>query len=109
MRWNDESIVPKVESAGWDNPSRITSVERPEWQVESACRSVPNPEIFFPSPGDTEALRAAKAMCGECPVIQECLEYALGNNERYGIWGGKSTRERLLMLRAKRMLEAGEA
>ena len=109
MRWSEEPIVPKVESAGWDNPSRITSVERPEWQVESACRSIPNPEIFFPSPGDTEALRAAKAMCSECPVIQECLEYALGNNERYGIWGGKSTRERLLMLRAKRMLEAGEA
>lgn len=109
MRWSDDSHLPKAESAGWDNPERILAVERPEWQVDSLCRTAPDAAIFFPSPGDTEALRAAKAMCSECPVVQDCLEYALGNNERYGIWGGKSTRERLLMLRAKRMLEAGEA
>jgi len=109
MRWSDDSYTQKAESAGWDNPERILAVERPEWQSDGACRTAPDAAIFFPSPGDTEALRAAKAMCGGCPVVQECLEYALGNNERYGIWGGKSTRERLLMLRAKRMLEAGEA
>lgn len=104
-----EDFPQRVESAGWDNPDKILGVERPVWQSQGSCRSASDPAIFFPSPGDTEALRAAKAMCGECPVVQECLEYALGNNERYGIWGGKSTRERLLMLRAKRMLEAGEA
>ena len=109
MRWRDDSYTQKAESAGWDNPEKILAVERPDWQLDGACRTAPDAAIFFPSPGDTEALRAAKAMCGGCPVVQECLEYALGNNERYGIWGGKSTRERLLMLRAKRMLEAGEA
>ena len=109
MRWSDDSYTQKAESAGWDNPERILAVERPDWQLGGACRTTADAAIFFPSPGDTEALRAAKAMCGGCPVVQECLEYALGNNERYGIWGGKSTRERLLMLRAKRMLEAGEA
>jgi len=109
MRWSDDSYTQKAESAGWDNPEKILAVERPDWQLDGACRTAPDAAIFFPSPGDTEALRAAKAMCGGCPVVQECLEYALGNNERYGIWGGKSTRERLLMLRAKRMLEAGEA
>ncbi|MBD04074.1 MAG: hypothetical protein CME24_06990 [Gemmatimonadetes bacterium] len=109
MRWSDDSYTQKAESAGWDNPEKILAVERPDWQLDGACRIAPDAAIFFPSPGDTEALRAAKAMCGGCPVVQECLEYALGNNERYGIWGGKSTRERLLMLRAKRMLEAGEA
>ena len=109
MRWSDDSYTQKAESAGWDNPERILAVERPAWQSDGACRTAPDATIFFPSPGDTEALRAAKAMCGGGPVVQECLEYALNNNERYGIWGGKSTRERLLMLRAKRMLEAGEA
>jgi hypothetical protein len=104
-----EEFPLKAESAGWDEPDKILGVERPIWQSDSACRDIPDPAIFFPSPGDTESLRAAKAMCGGCPVVQECLEYALGNNERYGIWGGKSTRERLLMLRAKRMLEVGEA
>ena len=99
----------RAESSGWDNTDHVIAIERPEWQVNAACRGVEDPAIFFPSPGDTEALREAKRICGECPVIVPCLEYALGNNERYGIWGGKSTRERLLILRAKRMLEAGEA
>ena len=87
----------------------MLAVERPEWQAKSLCRGSDTPEIFFPSPGDTEALKAAKSTCGKCPVIQDCLLYALENNERYGIWGGKSTRERLLILRAKRMIEKGEA
>jgi hypothetical protein len=101
--------MPRAESAGWDNPERILAIERPGWQTDSLCRGSDTPEIFFPSPGDTEALKAAKATCGQCPVVQQCLVYALDNNERYGIWGGKSTRERLLILRAKRMIEKGEA
>jgi len=106
----DGSVPPqRAESSGWDNPEGILAIERPGWQAESACRFVEDPAIFYPSPGDTEALWAAKATCSNCLVLDKCLEYALGNNERYGIWGGKSTRERLLILRAKRMLEAGEA
>jgi len=84
-------------------------VERPEWQKEGACAGVEDPSIFFPSPGDTQSLRAAKEICTQCPVVLQCLEYAFNNKERYGIWGGKSTRERLLIMRAKRMLEEGEA
>jgi len=109
VSWNGDQYSQKAESSGWDNPEGLLAVERPDWQKHGSCREAPDAAIFFPSPGDTESLRSAKTMCGQCPVIQECLEYALGNNERYGIWGGKSTRERLLMLRAKRMLEAGEA
>lgn len=109
MGWNGDQHSQKAESSGWDNPEGLLAVERPEWQKQGACREAPDAGIFFPSPGDTESLRSAKKMCGECPVVQQCLEYALSNNERYGIWGGKSTRERLLMLRAKRMLESGEA
>jgi len=104
-------IVPNygVERNGWDEGDSLHDLTRPNYQKDAACREIPNPEIFFPSAGDTESLKAAKALCNICPVISNCLEYALGNNERYGIWGGKSTRERLLILRAKRMLEAGEA
>tara|TARA_Y100001949_G_scaffold176503_1_gene189929 strand:- start:2011 stop:2340 length:330 start_codon:yes stop_codon:yes gene_type:complete len=105
----EEIPIPKAESAGWISDDRIIAIERPEWQRQGLCKEAENSAIFFPSPGDTEALRAAKAMCGRCPVVVECLKYALENNERYGIWGGKSTRERLLILRAKRMLEKGEA
>jgi hypothetical protein len=109
VSYGDEVPTPRAESAGWDNPERVLAVERPEWQIKSLCKGSDTPEIFFPSPGDTEALKAAKATCGQCPVIQDCLKYALDNNERSGIWGGKSTRERLLILRAKRMIEKGEA
>jgi hypothetical protein len=106
----DESgLFQQAESSGWDNDDHVIAIERPEWQEDSACKGVEDPSIFFPSPGDTEALRAAKGICAGCPVLFPCLEYALANNERYGIWGGKSTRERLLILRAKRMLEEGEA
>ena len=109
MAWGDDYSMPRVESAGWDNSDRILAIERPQYQKDASCRTCDDASIFFPSPGDTESLKAAKAMCSTCPVIDACLKYALENNERYGIWGGKSTRERLLILRAKRILESGEA
>ena len=109
MVWGSNISTPRVERNSWEETETFFGVERPQYQEGAACKGIDNPEIFFPSPGDTEALKAAKALCADCPVVQDCLEYALNNNERYGIWGGKSTRERLLILRAKRMLEAGEA
>ena len=108
MAWGNNS-APRVERGGWDEGDPLMNLKRPEYQKDAACADIPNPEIFFPSPGDTDSLRAAKDMCSRCLVVQECLVYALNNNERYGIWGGKSTRERLMILRAKRMLEDGEA
>ena len=108
MAWGNNS-APRVERGGWDEGAPLINLKRPEYQKDAACADIPNPEIFFPSPGDTDSLRAAKDMCSRCLVVQECLVYALNNNERYGIWGGKSTRERLMILRAKRMLEDGEA
>jgi WhiB family transcriptional regulator, redox-sensing transcriptional regulator len=49
-------------------------------------------EAFFPEKGGST--REAKRVCTTCPVRAECLEYALGNDERFGIWGGLSERER---------------
>ena len=69
------------------------------WQVKAACRG-PQAAVFFPPPqferkaDRLERERRAKAICGECPARQECLEYALANDERFGIWGGLSERER---------------
>jgi WhiB family redox-sensing transcriptional regulator len=64
---------------------------RPDWQENALC-SQTDPEAFFPDKG--ESTREAKAICSRCDVRQECLEYALGRSERYGIWGGTSERER---------------
>ena len=54
-----------------------------------------DPEAWFPEGGSTSSHRnSAVIMCKACPVQQLCLQYALINNEQYGIWGGVNTRER---------------
>lgn len=61
------------------------------WQERALCAQT-DPEAFFPEKGGST--REAKAVCGSCEVRAECLEYALENDERFGIWGGMSERER---------------
>ena len=61
------------------------------WQSEALC-SQTDPEAFFPEKGGST--RDAKRICSTCDVRGECLEYALQNDERFGIWGGLSERER---------------
>lgn len=61
------------------------------WQVDALCAQT-DPEAFFPEKGGST--RDAKKVCSACHVKQECLDYALANDERFGIWGGLSERER---------------
>lgn len=61
------------------------------WQVDALCAQT-DPEAFFPEKGGST--RDAKKVCAACTVKQECLDYALSNDERFGIWGGLSERER---------------
>lgn len=61
------------------------------WQDRSLC-SQTDPDAFFPEKGGST--REAKRVCRSCEVRAECLEYALENDERFGIWGGLSERER---------------
>jgi WhiB family redox-sensing transcriptional regulator len=61
------------------------------WQEEALCAQT-EPEAFFPEKGGST--REAKRVCGRCDVRGECLEYALAHDERFGIWGGLSERER---------------
>lgn len=71
-----------------------------QWQRKSLCAQT-DPEAFFPEKGGST--RDAKRICQRCPVIGDCLNAALANDERFGIWGGLSERERR---RLKRNLEA---
>ena len=57
---------------------------------EVPCQS--DPSAFFPEHG--VSYYVAKQLCRLCPVKLECLEYALGANETYGVWGGLSPDER---------------
>lgn len=70
--------------------------QRPEWHQNAACRGV-SPELMYPGRG--ESIRPAKAVCADCPVQQECLDWALTNNEKNGVWGNASERERRRMRR----------
>lgn len=65
--------------------------EPPEWQERALCAQT-DPEAFFPEKGGST--REAKRICLGCEVRAECLEYALAHDERFGIWGGLSERER---------------
>jgi WhiB family redox-sensing transcriptional regulator len=61
------------------------------WQERALCAQT-DPEAFFPEKGGST--REAKKVCSGCDVRAECLDYALENDERFGIWGGLSERER---------------
>jgi WhiB family transcriptional regulator, redox-sensing transcriptional regulator len=61
------------------------------WAAEARCLQA-EPDTFFPEKGGST--REAKRICASCDVRDECLEYALANDERFGIWGGLSERER---------------
>ena len=61
------------------------------WQERALCAQT-DPEAIFPEKGGST--REAKKVCLSCDVRGECLDYALANDERFGIWGGLSERER---------------
>lgn len=61
------------------------------WQDYANCRGA-DADLFFPERG--ASTRRAKAICGACEVRVQCLEYAIVNGEKFGIWGGMSERER---------------
>ena len=62
-----------------------------QWQERALCAQT-DPEAFFPEKGGST--REAKRICLGCEVRDVCLEYALAHDERFGIWGGLSERER---------------
>ena len=71
------------------------------WQELSNCLGV-DPDLFFPERG--ASTREAKEVCRGCVVREDCLEFALANGEKFGIWGGMSERERR-RIRRQRSLE----
>lgn len=61
------------------------------WWDDALCAQT-DPEAFNPKKGGSS--RTAKRICGMCDVREQCLQYALDNNMRGGIWGGMTDRER---------------
>ncbi len=78
-------------------PVRVQDQEHQEQRVQDPWKQFANclgvdPDLFFPERG--ASTKEAKRVCGACVVREECLEYALANGEKFGIWGGMSERER---------------
>jgi WhiB family redox-sensing transcriptional regulator len=66
----------------------------PEWMLLARCKET-DPEVFFPERGDsTLDTQLAKRICFKCEVRVECLQYAVDNQERHGIWGGLDEKSR---------------
>lgn len=61
------------------------------WEERARCLGS-DTEMFFAQSAVEE--RAAKKVCSRCPVAQECLEYALTNDLRFGVWGGLNRNQR---------------
>jgi WhiB family redox-sensing transcriptional regulator len=86
----------------------LLSGDGKHWQERANCLGV-DPDLFFPERG--ASTKEAKGVCGGCEVRLDCLEYALSNGEKFGIWGGLSERERRRLRRqralARRRAAAG--
>ena len=88
----DSSALPAAEQLPDSSP--VIAMTEEGWRVEALCAET-DPEAFFPEKGGST--REAKRVCTGCAVRAECLEFALTNDERFGIWGGLSERERRLL------------
>ena len=81
-------VIPNM---SFDTGLALVPDEELMWQERALCAQT-DPEAFFPEKGGST--REAKKVCLTCEVRSECLEYALAHDERFGIWGGLSERER---------------
>jgi WhiB family redox-sensing transcriptional regulator len=84
MQGNDDEILDEIEAL----------FQRPAWQAQAACKGMT--DLFFPEPGQgfsgEPQTAEAKQICATCPVLAECSDAAV--NERHGVWGGQTERER---------------
>jgi len=81
-----------------------------EWWQSAACVDE-DPELFFPVGSAGPAAQAqqalAKEVCHRCPVINQCLAYALDSGVTHGVWGGTDEEERRALRRRERRQASG--
>lgn len=69
------------------------------WHAQALCKGAT--DVFFPDRGKNNDIRYAKRICSKCPVQQDCMNYAIKNNIKHGIWGGLAYKERLKVKKSK--------
>jgi WhiB family redox-sensing transcriptional regulator len=67
------------------------------WTAQALCAQVDS-DMFFPEKGGSP--KDAQKVCHDCDVKTECLQYALDNDERFGVWGELTERQRRRLKRA---------
>ncbi|AXG80822.1 WhiB family transcriptional regulator [Streptomyces paludis] len=81
-----------------DAPSTgLRGIGDTSWHTRGTCHGMDVEDadaVFFPLPRDHEAIAEAKELCGWCPVRRDCLDFALENVLKEGIWGGLTEAER---------------
>ncbi|MFF7655841.1 WhiB family transcriptional regulator [Streptomyces sp. NPDC007983] len=81
-----------------------------DWWQSAACVDE-DPELFFPVGAAGPAAQAqqaqAKEVCHRCPVIHQCLAYALDTGVTHGVWGGTDEEERRVLRRRERRQARG--
>lgn len=69
----------------------------PDWHDQALCKDLPSAWAgadFYPENRRSAGAKLAKQVCGVCPTRLQCLDSALSNNEKHGIWGGTDPTER---------------
>ncbi len=83
---------------GFHRPPAMPPYTPLAWFARAACAST-DPDAYFPAKG--AQVKAAKAVCGRCPVAADCLDYALATGQKHGIWGGLSVNQRRRLARQR--------
>ena len=91
-------VSPPPDDGGTTPPLIRT---RGDWRDAALCAQT-DPTLFYPPNGAQSG--DAKAVCAACPVADQCLRWALEHDERYGIWGGKTFRQRRELKRQQKLL-----
>lgn len=104
MSENINPVPDNYSEQGYD-PYRGVDFEWDDWRTNALCREEEYSHVnFYPTQG--EDYKPAQAVCGDCEVESECLDYAIDKKEKDGVWGGATAKERTRILRAmKRAME----
>lgn len=88
--------TPRPTSFDWTPESRT------EWMQDAACHGTDEEVFFGPNEGGAFDPIPAKRICASCPVRVVCLDYAINEGIRFGIWGGRTPGERKLIKAARK-------
>ena len=96
------SVMPTTQGHPVHERRVVAPIRTDSWRAVARCRGLDSC-LFYPyDEEDGDDARVARQVCAECPVVDECLESAIENREEYGIWGGKSPRQRRSIKRMRR-------